>query len=302
MNTAPNYTVFWPEMNKGQASRSGCRSFSPSNAHLLSGLLRLAGIDFLSSSPPTSSIDRVTVPSKRWRRTWRLSLEGNRGFPSFPSFSSWLRVYTQHLKIVFRADTKRGKLYTMNHSKLYQNELTHLGYGKPVWEPNPDTQYDCIRIGDVGYFENDQFIPLFNILPPTSDDLNRGIQFSQPNFQPLVIPDNLPTVQRTNPLEAGVYGLESSLTFSASVGVDRWAWGFTIVRIANLSLIYNLTVLDRYSRENLLYLSPTRKEQHSFFHPRLVVKIQWTASCSKITCSNTIANGTHLPWQNAIVI
>ena len=119
----------------------------------------------------------------------------------------------------------------MNHSSLYRNELTHLGYGNPVWEPNPDTLYDCIRIGDVGYFQNDQFIPLFNILPLASDDLNGNyrLPFPQPNFQPLVIPDNLPIVQRTTPLQAGVYALESSLTFSASVGVDRWAWGFGII-------------------------------------------------------------------------
>ena len=114
----------------------------------------------------------------------------------------------------------------MNHSSLYQNELTHLGYGKPVWEPNPDILYDCIRIGDVGYFHNDQFLPLFNILPPASggDDLDRnhrGLPFPQPNFQPLDIPDNLPTAHRRNPLQAGVYALESSLTFSLSVGVDR---------------------------------------------------------------------------------
>ena len=111
----------------------------------------------------------------------------------------------------------------MNDSKLYQNELTHLDCGRPVWEPNPDIQYDCVRIGDVGYFENDQFIPLFNILPPTSDDLNRDyrLRFPKPNFQPLVIPDNLPTVQHTNPLQAGVYGFESSWTLSSSVGVYR---------------------------------------------------------------------------------
>jgi len=62
-----------------------------------------------------------------------------------------------------------------------------------------------------------------------------------------------------------------------------------------VSLIYHLTVLDQYSTENLLYRLPTRKEQHSFCHPKLVAKIHCTTSCSNSTCSNTIANGTLSP-------
>ena len=114
----------------------------------------------------------------------------------------------------------------MNHARLYQNELTRLGYGNPVWEPNPD-RYDRVRIGDVGYFENDQFMPLFNILP--LEDSNR-IPFPQPNFEVLDIPDNYPTSHRRNPLQAGVHGLESSLTFSAAVGVDRQV--YMVIKIA----------------------------------------------------------------------
>ena len=118
----------------------------------------------------------------------------------------------------------------MNHSDysdLYRNELIHLGYGNPIWEPNPGRLYDCVRIGDVGYFENHQFIPLFNILAPSdSDDSNRNrrLPFPQPNFPVLHLPviATYPTTQEDrNPLQAGVYALESSLTFSASVGLDR---------------------------------------------------------------------------------
>lgn len=110
----------------------------------------------------------------------------------------------------------------MNHSCLYRNELTHLGYGNPIWEPNPGTLYDCVRIGDVGYFQNDQFMPLFNILAPSDDSTrNRRLPFPQPNFPALYLPANYPTTQGRNPLQAGVYALESSLTFSASVGLDR---------------------------------------------------------------------------------
>ena len=128
---------------------------------------------------------------------------------------------TQHWKEVLLNYKALVVGSAMNHVRLYRNELTQLGHGNPVWEPNPDVLYDRIRIGDVGYFQNDQFIPLFNILPP--NDLNRNcrLPFPQPNFEALDIPDNYPTTQSRNPLQAGVYALESSLTFSASVGVDR---------------------------------------------------------------------------------
>ena len=112
----------------------------------------------------------------------------------------------------------------MNHVRLYRNELTHLGYGNPVWEPNPGTLYNCICIGDVGYFQNDQFMPLFNVLPSDDlDDSNRNcrLPFPQPDFPSLYLPANYPATQNRNPLEAGVHALESSLTFLASVGVNR---------------------------------------------------------------------------------
>jgi hypothetical protein len=108
----------------------------------------------------------------------------------------------------------------MSHSQLYRNELTHLGYGNPIWEPNP-THYDCVRIGDVGFFLNDQFMPLFNILDSSDDsNRNRRLPFPQPNFPTLNLPD-YPNIQVRNPLQAGVHALESSSTFSASVRFDR---------------------------------------------------------------------------------
>ena len=192
----------------------------------------------------------------------------------------------------------------MNHVRLYRNELIHLGYGNPVWEPNPGTLYDCVRIGDVGYFQNDQFMPLFNILPPDDSNRTRRLPFPQPYFPALYLPESYPNIQDRNPLEAGVYALESSLTFSASVGVNRWGFGIitTIARNKRVSLIYHLIVLDRYSTENLLYRLPTRKEQHSFCHPKLVAKIRCTTSYSNSICSNTIANGTISPWRNVNAI
>jgi len=179
----------------------------------------------------------------------------------------------------------------MDHVRLYRNELTQLGYGNPVWEPNPDTLYDCIRIGDVGYFQNKKFVLLFNILPQPDDSTQtRHLPFPQPTFPPLSLPDGFPTTHNTNPLEAGVYGLESSLTFSVSVAVVGLAFGN--IRIASSSLT-QLTVLDQYYKENLLSSSPMRKEQRSFCHMKPIARIHYTTSYSNSTCSNIIAG-----WYN----
>jgi hypothetical protein len=128
------------------------------------------------------------------------------------------RIYIILLIVHLTAMNRSG-----SHPDLYRNELTCLGYGNPIWEPNPDTLYDCVRIGDVGYFQNDQFLPLFNILAPSDgSDPNCPLPFPQPpNFPVLHLPATHPTTQNRNPLQAGVYALESSLTFSASVGLDR---------------------------------------------------------------------------------
>jgi hypothetical protein len=109
-------------------------------------------------------------------------------------------------------------------ARLYREELTRLRHGNPVWEPNPDNLYDHIKIGDVGCFDNDRFLPLFNIMP--LDDSNRSCRcpdsnFPESNFEVLHFPDNARTTQHRNPLRAGVYGHGSNLNISAAMGVDR---------------------------------------------------------------------------------
>ena len=112
----------------------------------------------------------------------------------------------------------------MIDSELYQNELTVLGHGLPIWEPNPDC--DCVRIGDVGYLLYDQFITVFNILSQNDySNQDRGIEFPQPtanDFPSLHLPATSRTTQQgRNPLHAGVYARESSLTFSAEARFNR---------------------------------------------------------------------------------
>jgi hypothetical protein len=136
-----------------------------------------------------------------------------------------------------------------NHESHYVTELMYLGNGRPVWEPNPDALYDCVMIGDVGYFKNGKFVPLFNVLPTdNSTRRRRALPFPQPDFPPLHLGGN-PTTDRRNPLAAGVHALEKNLTFSISGGVVRLAFGFIIMtEILNPPFI----ALDQCSKETFL--------------------------------------------------
>ena len=103
---------------------------------------------------------------------------------------------------------------------------TCIGMNSPVL--NMATQYgNLIRLHFMiafglamsGIFKT----TLFNILAPSDDsNLNRRLPFPQPtNFPALYLPETHPTTQIRHPLQAGIYALESSLTFSASVGLNR---------------------------------------------------------------------------------
>ena len=178
----------------------------------------------------------------------------------------------------------------MNNSHLYRKELTLLCHGNPIWKPSPGTLYDCVRIGDVGYCKNDQFMPLFNILAPSRQNRRLPFPHLEPNFPELylLVNDSDPTTQDRHPLEAGVYALESSLTFSFGI--------VTMVEDTRHSPNFHLIVLDRYLTENLLYHSPTRNGWRSFCRTKHVVKIHYTTDRLKSTCgSDTIVYGTLLP-------
>ena len=56
---------------------------------------------------------------------------------------------------------------------LYARQLFPLGYGHPLWHPEPDGGRE-VMLGDVGWFENGAFYPLFNSLHSTADALNEA--------------------------------------------------------------------------------------------------------------------------------
>ena len=54
----------------------------------------------------------------------------------------------------------------------YRKELSTLGYGRPVYDPDP-WDYDRARIGDVGYFAPlGGFCRFFNVLYPKDHAIN----------------------------------------------------------------------------------------------------------------------------------
>ncbi|OCH86826.1 WD40 repeat-like protein [Obba rivulosa] len=70
--------------------------------------------------------------------------------------------------------------------KVYAEQLRYLGYGMPLWHPEP-TVSEEVEIGDVGYFHRGGFYRLFNATRPADDPIQRygcpGDEQYQP-FQP----------------------------------------------------------------------------------------------------------------------
>ncbi|KAI0633111.1 hypothetical protein C8Q77DRAFT_1058568 [Trametes polyzona] len=46
---------------------------------------------------------------------------------------------------------------------IYAEQLTHLGYGHPLWVPDPAPGQPPVEVGDVGWINDGEFLPLFNV-------------------------------------------------------------------------------------------------------------------------------------------
>ncbi|KIP08102.1 hypothetical protein PHLGIDRAFT_127238 [Phlebiopsis gigantea 11061_1 CR5-6] len=57
---------------------------------------------------------------------------------------------------------------------LYARQLAKLGYGLPLWHPEPSATGD-VEIGDVGYVDNGRFVRMFNTVDSTVRSANRGV-------------------------------------------------------------------------------------------------------------------------------
>lgn len=57
--------------------------------------------------------------------------------------------------------------------ELYASQLVDLGYGHPLWYPEP-TKDGVIEIGDIGYIDDGSFRRLFNALCDEKDPVNEA--------------------------------------------------------------------------------------------------------------------------------
>ena len=74
--------------------------------------------------------------------------------------------------------------------EVYATQLWALGYGHPLWGPEPSTQYGEIRIGDIGYLKAGYFFFLFNCMLDEEDTVNSHLGIP-PNFQVFRPPNRL---------------------------------------------------------------------------------------------------------------
>lgn len=60
---------------------------------------------------------------------------------------------------------------TPTPADIYADQLVRLGYGYPLWEPEP-TKHGEVLIGDVGYVLDGAFYRLFNAMRGADDPVN----------------------------------------------------------------------------------------------------------------------------------
>ena len=82
---------------------------------------------------------------------------------------------------------------------VYAEQLYSVHQGLALYEPDPAKNYDCIRVGDVGFVQYGYFHRMFNVFKDEEDPIN---QHSVPDhFDP--IPDGNQAIYHRNQLPAG---------------------------------------------------------------------------------------------------
>ena len=68
---------------------------------------------------------------------------------------------------------------------IYTEQLFPIGFGHPLWVPEPIDNRE-VHVGDIGWFENGGFRPLFNSMKPSDDSANKqkGVPPGFVPFQP----------------------------------------------------------------------------------------------------------------------
>ncbi|KAI5116742.1 hypothetical protein M0805_000436 [Coniferiporia weirii] len=117
--------------------------------------------------------------------------------------------------------------------RVYQEELRSLGYGLPLYEPNP-SGYDHVRVADVGFAEKETgyFHRIFNALLPADDPIN--LKYGTPaGFEPLF--RECGETRSLNGIKAGswlhlshVKRIEGEIDFSSSFAASHANVNFSV--------------------------------------------------------------------------
>ena len=69
---------------------------------------------------------------------------------------------------------------------IYAEQLFPVGYGHPLWIPEPNNNRREIDIGDVGWLKDGEFRALFNSMKPEGDPANgeKGVPLDFEVFNP----------------------------------------------------------------------------------------------------------------------
>ena len=73
---------------------------------------------------------------------------------------------------------------------IYAEQLWNLGYGHPLWSPEPCSQHGEVQLGDIGYLRDGEFCFLFNCMKEANDPVNalKGVPHNFAVFRPPLAP------------------------------------------------------------------------------------------------------------------
>lgn len=117
---------------------------------------------------------------------------------------------------------------TPEHIRIYCDGLTRLGYGTPIYEPDPG-RFEHVQIGDVGYVEpyTGHFHRVFNVFYDEKSPINRfGIPES---FEPLS--KEFQDCDNGADLPTGVYCVHIKVKKLHGFDIEGYAY-FTFANIA----------------------------------------------------------------------
>ncbi|KZT67825.1 hypothetical protein DAEQUDRAFT_766790 [Daedalea quercina L-15889] len=165
------------------------------------------------------------------------------------------------------SECSRSALRRHSPSDVYAQQLYPLGYGYPLWDPEPLRSSDEVFVGDVGFVKDGAFYRAFNASKPGDDPVNSELGFPD-GYEPFEYPKYL-YVQK-----AAIKQLSVEIASSHHVGTGL---KFQCTNEQGAVLVLQHSA-DRQeilpSRKMALYMSENLESWHNFITAELGVDIQ----------------------------